>query len=416
VRWIEQEWQAGESGGFVSVKKNSQWQDRPGGESGRIRLFVARRRSRYQRADRSTKGRILDDACLRLGLSRKHVIRLLRASAPPRARRGRRARYGPAIGVALEWIWLDSDRMCAKRLTPALPAWIAHYVRKHGRLSRQDQTLLRSISSATVDRLLRDIRLRHPRQEATVWRQRIPVSRDRWRVQTPGVLLVEAVSHGGGAGMDGPIWTLLARDAASGWAAARAVWRPGPKNLAIQMKALVRALPFDVLGVHVDNSDCFHDKALLAYLRSGPRPMQVTRRGTFDDPHDVHLDQAVATHPRELFGYVALDRRGMVAALNELYALEWSQYVNLFCRTSKLLKIRPVQSGRRRLYDTPRSPADRLAGMAGVRRRRLGRVRVAAQRWKTADLRAAVERKVRAIIAMKSVYAEPDLPRAATDA
>src|SRR3954451_3048478 len=85
--------------------------------------LVAAIAGRYLQADRTERGRILDEFTAITGFHRKHAMRLLRAGQSDRRsgpRPGRRI-YDEATREALIMIWEASDRICGKRLRPLVP-------------------------------------------------------------------------------------------------------------------------------------------------------------------------------------------------------------------------------------------------------------------------------------------------------
>ena len=92
------------------------------------REYLGQIRSRYHRAGRVHKSKILDEYCLVCGYDRKYAIKRL-ANDPPRPRRkpGRQPRYDKELLLpVLQRVWLASDQMCSKRLRAALPKWLPH--------------------------------------------------------------------------------------------------------------------------------------------------------------------------------------------------------------------------------------------------------------------------------------------------
>src|SRR5665213_294595 len=81
------------------------------------REYLGQIRSRYHRAGRIHKSKILDEYCEVCGYQRKHAIKRL-AADPQRARRkaGRKARYDRERWLpGLKQVWRASDQMCSKR-------------------------------------------------------------------------------------------------------------------------------------------------------------------------------------------------------------------------------------------------------------------------------------------------------------
>jgi hypothetical protein len=84
--------------------------------------LVAVLQTRYGRADRAGKARLLDKFCAARGYHRQHAIRLLRHGPPaPRAGHGGRARvYSSVVVGALRLCAEASGWSCGKRLAPFL--------------------------------------------------------------------------------------------------------------------------------------------------------------------------------------------------------------------------------------------------------------------------------------------------------
>ena len=123
--------------------------------------LVAAIAGRYSQADRTERGRILDEFTAITGFHRKHAMRLLRAGQPNRRsglRPGRRT-YDDATREALIVIWEASDRICGKRLRPLVPV-LVEAMERHGyfQLAPEVRISLLAMSAATIDRALRDVR------------------------------------------------------------------------------------------------------------------------------------------------------------------------------------------------------------------------------------------------------------------
>jgi hypothetical protein len=134
-------------------------------ERGR-REYAEVMRQRYQQARRQERGALLDEYCRVTRGHRKAAIRRLGAPARGRGRRpGRPARYGAALLPLLERVWLASDQLSGKLLHPILPALVSALERHHGAvIAPAARSALLAASPATLDRLLRPLRRRRPRQ------------------------------------------------------------------------------------------------------------------------------------------------------------------------------------------------------------------------------------------------------------
>jgi hypothetical protein len=116
---------------------------------------------RYRSCSRAGKQQILDEFVAVTGYHRKHAIRVLGRgeTKPPRDRR-QAIRYGAEVREALVVLWEASDRLCSKRLKPLIPILLPA-LERHGRLnaSAELRDKLLTVSAATMDRLLSDVRI-----------------------------------------------------------------------------------------------------------------------------------------------------------------------------------------------------------------------------------------------------------------
>jgi len=85
------------------------------------RKYLRRMKKRYVKANRSEKGRLLDEMEAITELHRKSLIRLMNGSLERKKRqRQRGCTYGPEVEYALSLIAEGWDYICAERLTPNL--------------------------------------------------------------------------------------------------------------------------------------------------------------------------------------------------------------------------------------------------------------------------------------------------------
>jgi len=114
--------------------------------------------TRYARADKTGKGRILDELCATTGWHRNHARKALKNALRPKVIKSRAPRppkYGPKVIAALMFCWAVLGMPAGKRLAPMLEELVV-ILRRFGELVIDDDTaaLLVGMSAATIDRRL----------------------------------------------------------------------------------------------------------------------------------------------------------------------------------------------------------------------------------------------------------------------
>jgi hypothetical protein len=330
------------------------------------REYLAAILTRYGKAGRMAKRRILDEFCSICGHHRKHAIRLLnRPAGRTRQRPGRPATYGAAECKVLEALWLSANRPCALRLKAAIPLWLAHYERRYGALAPEVRQHLPEISPRTLDRLLKPVRRKHGQRgrcgtrPALQLKHRIPVKTDHADVQIPGVMEADTVGHCG-ARMDGNfLWSLTLTDIYSGWTVNRAVWNKGYDGVKQAIQDIEEHLPFRLSGFHSDNGGEFLNYHLVRYFENRQPPVAFSRGRPYHKNDTAHVEQKNYTHVRLLLGYSRIEEPALCDPINELYRA-WELFNNFFCPSLKLLRKEKVGSRYIKQYDTPQTPHQRL--------------------------------------------------------
>ena len=129
------------------------------------KAYVDAIRRRYRRANKEQKTKILDEFCAICNYHRKYAIQLLwmlfRKNKPKIRKRGCRSIYKKdCIIKPLIKIWLATNQMCSKKLKAALPIWLPFFESEYGLLPEETKTRLLTISSSTIDRLLKPSKIK----------------------------------------------------------------------------------------------------------------------------------------------------------------------------------------------------------------------------------------------------------------
>lgn len=366
---------------------------------------------RYQRAGRLHKTRILDEFCAVCGYHRKTALKLLNRPLRLRRRRpGPKPIYQPErILPPLKAIWLASDQLCSKLLKAALPEWVSFYEQAHGPLDPQVRQRLVNISPAQIDRLLRPVRVRHPRRSlsstkpGTLLRQRIPTRGGPPDTTTPGHIEADSVAHGGDTTAGTFVYSLTFTDLYSGWTELRAIWNKSGQAVRDHLKDIETQAPFRFKSFHADNGSEFLNWPLYQYLMGRQwRRIPFTRSRAYRKNDNAHVEQKNWTHVRQLFGHDRFEHPHLVPLMNDLYTQEWSAFQNHFRPTFKLRGRDKRGSHTIRHYDDPQTPYARLLASSQISPQAKARLKAQHAQLNPFALKKNIEQKLRFFFTAKS--------------
>ncbi|MCJ7679348.1 MAG: transposase family protein [Candidatus Aminicenantes bacterium] len=233
---------------------------------------------------------------------------------------------------------------------------------------------LLSISPSTIDRALRTKkralkrRLYGRTKPGTLLRHKIPVRTDTWDVKQPGFLEADLVSHCGGSGRGEFIHSLNLTDIFTGWVETSAVMGKGSVGITKSLKKISERLPFKVLGIDSDNGSEFINHHLWNYCEE--QEIQFTRSRPYKKDDNAHIEQKNWTHVRKFMGWDRYDSPEALEAMKDLYHNELSLFMNLFQPSVKLIKTIRTGSKKKRVYDKPQTPLDRLLASGHLNKKR----------------------------------------------
>jgi hypothetical protein len=328
------------------------------------RAYLTRMRERYQQADRTARGHVLDEVCEVTQYHRKAVIRLFGRSGAVvrRPGRGRPVRYGPEVVAALQTIWTAAGYPWSVRLKALLPLWLP-WARKRLRLTPAIEETLRQMSARQMDRRLQPhkrlvgTRIYGRTKPGALLKHHIPLQLGRWTVTVPGFTEIDLVSHSGDSADGACLHSLNVTDIHTTWVETRAVRGKGQTPVREALDALRQTLPFRLRGIDSDNGGEFINEALHRYCQV--QQIQFTRGRPYKKDDNAHIEQKNWTHVRKLVGYVRYDSAAALEALNALYA-DLRLWQNLWLPSVKLVKKTRVGSRLRREYGPALTPFDRV--------------------------------------------------------
>ncbi len=310
---------------------------------------------------------MLDEFMQVTGFHRKAVIRLLCRLGQPRTneRRGRRRRYGSGATEVLRVVWEASDRLCSKRLKPFLPEMVKA-LRRHGEqiIDAAMESQLCRMSPSTIDRLLRPYRKVGGRRglattkPGSLLKSSIPIRTFAdWQENKPGFLEVDLVAHCGESVEGLYLNTLCAVDVASGWTECLPVWGKGQLRVRAAVHRIRQRLPFALLGVDSDNGSEFINQSFYTYCRQ--EKITFTRSRAYKKNDSCHVEQKNGNIVRRLVGYDRYASKAAYQCLERLYA-DVRLYLNFFQPTMKLMSKTRHGTKVNKVYDTARTPYQRL--------------------------------------------------------
>ena len=332
-----------------------------------VHEYAAALRPRYRAVRRKEKGRILDEFCRTTGLHRKAAVRLLNEESRPRAvRQGRPRKYGPEVLEPLRRVWESGDRMCGKLLAAVMADLVAG-LERHGELKVSDQVRERllSMSSSTIDRLLRrqHRRLsdllpgRKPTDQASL-KNEVPVRTwSEWRDVKPGSLQADLVFHSGESLEGFHLTTLCTVDVASSWVELQPVWGLGQERVGAALHRIRQRLPFPLQGLHTDNGSEFINHALVLWCRR--EQISFSRGRAYRKNDQAYVEQKNWLSVRRNVGYERYSSKAAYELLQKLYPL-LSLLLNFLRPVRKLIAKERLGAKTRKRYDAPRTPYQRL--------------------------------------------------------
>ena len=321
--------------------------------------------NRYGGSNRREKIRILDEFVAVTGFHRKHAMRLLGGKKPRRsaARLSRRI-YGDDVRAALVLVWEASDRVCGKRLKPLIPI-LVDAMERHGHLKLAPEVgaRLRSMSAATIDRALREVRetvgrTRRRRTASSIIRRSIPICTfSDWRDPPPGFVEADLVAHSGPSTHGSFVQTLVLTDVATGWTECAPLLVREQKLLSEVLTELRKLLPFDLLGFDTDNDSVFMNETVRDYCQEAG--IEFTRCRPYRKNDQAFVEQKNGAIVRRIVGYRRLEGLPAAEALARLYRIV-RLFVNFFQPSFKLCGKERYGARVRKRYHAPATPCQRV--------------------------------------------------------
>ena len=356
---------------------------------------------RYLKARKRQKGSILDEFCRNTGQNRKYVIRRLSrlASTEPRPHRKRVPHYGQETARALETLWKMFDYPCGQRLRPLVETELDR-LRRLGELKISAPTAakLRTVSPATIDRLLR------PKKEA--WKlhhksnpkgpgliaKKIPLRMGTGKSVRVGSVDMDLVLHCGSSTAGEYGHSLSTLDLGSAWWEAEVVMGRAQRRIFSAFNEIEARSPFPWRAIHSDNDNAFINGQLYDY--AAQRHYGFTRSRPYRKNDNPHIEQKNFTHIRKPLGYLRYDTPEELALIQDLYRHQLRLYKNFF-QPVMMLERKVRLSGRpKRTYGVAKTPYHRLIESGQLSDEKAGELKDLYQSLNPAELKRQIDRKL----------------------
>jgi len=326
-------------------------------------------RPRYLKAKKVEKQKMLDEFTSATGYHRKHAIRILRN--PRQVQNHLKGKnktfktiYTGEVVTALEQIWEIYGHICSKRLQPFLPEAIKVLERcQEIEMSEDTKRLLLRISSSSIDRCLRSIRIKSPHGLSTTkpgsWlKNLIPVHTfTEWDEERPGFMEIDLVAHCGNTTEGQYLNTLTCTDISTGWTDITGLLHRSQETVHKAIHQMRQRLPFPLLGIDSDNGREFINDLLYRYCKD--QKITFTRSRPYKKNDQAHVEQKNWSVVRHTVGYDRWQTEQELVLLESIYD-DLRLYINFFQPSLKLIAKERIGNKTIKRYDTAKTPYQRV--------------------------------------------------------
>jgi hypothetical protein len=334
------------------------------------RQIIAKQKSKYLKAGKKTKQKILAALVETTGLTRGHLIRVLGKKYDYedkriKSGRGRRPVYIIAHKQLLVEVWELLNYPSSRRLKASMPVVLDNLERMgHQTFDPGFKKEMLRLSHGMMDRLLKqDRKCLKPlglstTKPGSLLKNQIPVRRGTdWDDHRPGFVEIDLVAHCGSTSSGEYINTLDCTDIASGWTECYAIRNKARTHTLNAMKEIQNRLFFPLLGIDSDNGSEFINNHFFYYCQENNLCFTRSRANHSND--SCYIEQKNWSVVRQAVGYDRYEGQDTVDLLNQYY--EYLRLYNNFFLPSQKLISKERQGGKvSKKHDFPATPYRRL--------------------------------------------------------
>ncbi|WP_345602959.1 integrase catalytic domain-containing protein [Tomitella cavernea] len=358
-------------------------------------------RNQYRKASKADKGKILDRVVETTGMGRSTARRMLRGPALPDpaeqvdGRTLRTRRFSDDARTLLEHVWALMGMPCGKYLVVMVDLWLP-LLAEAGDLDTPfatDETTaeLKAMSAATVDWYLKPARDRM-RIKGISTTTPAPLLRNSIAIRTctdeapdtPGVIEADTVAHCGPTLIGEFARTLTMTDIVTGWTENCSIRNNASKWILHGIEQLQDWFPFAMTTFDSDCGSEFINHEVAGWLQD--RDIAQTRSRPYQKNDQAHVESKNNHVVRKHAFYWRYDTADELELLDRLWRLV-SLRLNFFTPTKKAVGYTAGADGRRkRIYDKPATPWQRLQDSGTLDAQQLSRVSARIDGINPADL------------------------------
>ena len=369
------------------------------------RIEVTKRlRQAYRGASKKEKGRVLDNFCEVTGLSRASARRYLTSDVVGNPgvfridyRTVRPTKYSAMSKKSLERVWVLSGCQCGKYLAASMRT-LLDCLQAHGELvpgkdgySEGVRAELLAMSGATIDRYLKgsrqglELKGVSTTKPGALLRNSITIRKAGDEIACePGFFEMDTVAHCGPSLKGEFARTLTLTDVNTGWIHLEALRNNARVHMLKALDSAIAAIPYQVQGLDCDNGSEFINREVVNW--AGNLDLFFTRSRPYKKNDQANVESKNNHVVRKYGFYYRYDTPQALKVLGQLWEVVCLR-MNLFTPTRKPVGWSQDSAGRRkRLYDTPTTPLDRLLTSGTLSRPQIHELRQLRENTNPAEL------------------------------
>jgi len=316
-------------------------------------------KARIKKGGKKILTKIIDTVKSVTGMGRKSIIRRFHCKQMKDTSigetRGRSLYYTPDVTVALKEVWEAGSEVCGELLHPMVSEYVN--ILKRDKMWKQGDVAtgkLLIMSMGTMkNRVRKFLKARGKGRgisstEASQIKHIIPIFHGDWSVKLPGTGQIDTVVHSGHTLKGDLVFTLNYIDVPTLWDITRAQWNKGQVATKDSLSYIKDILPWPLLEVHPDTGCEFINWHLKGWCDTNDIKMSRSRPNHKND--NMHVEERNGHIVRKYIGYVRLDCKEAVDALNDVYST-LCPYLNHFVASRRVIEKFEVNGKWKKKYE-----------------------------------------------------------------